>query len=281
MAQRVGLILTGGSLRGVCAEAAALMAFDDLGVSFDAVIGASAGAVVGSLYASGKSGAEVARILASARQIDLLDPDPVALVRAPFRAFRGWTGLLKGKALLAFLRRHLPAHNRIEETARPLHLVVTNVSRGVAQVKGKGPLAEFAVASAAVPFIFQLQEVEGELYADGGILNNIPLDEFIDIYPDFDRYIIATALQVQRPVPEPDNRFLDRTLTPFRILERVARAVTAEQHKENLEAMGREVELLKVPAQELGFDDLARLGPCIEEASVEARRLLQEGVVRL
>src|SRR6476660_2920129 len=61
---RVGLVLSGGGARGA-AHVGVLKMLDELHVPVDAIAGTSMGAVVGGLYASGMSGAEIEKLLTS------------------------------------------------------------------------------------------------------------------------------------------------------------------------------------------------------------------------
>src|SRR5271168_4681111 len=61
---RIGLVLSGGGARGA-AHIGVLKMLDRLHVPIDAIAGTSMGAVVGGLYASGMSGEEVQRAMAS------------------------------------------------------------------------------------------------------------------------------------------------------------------------------------------------------------------------
>ena len=61
---RIGLVLSGGGARGA-AHVGVLKVLDDLHVPVDAIAGTSMGAVVGGLYASGRSGREIEQILSS------------------------------------------------------------------------------------------------------------------------------------------------------------------------------------------------------------------------
>ncbi|MCV6627800.1 MAG: patatin-like phospholipase family protein, partial [Cellvibrionaceae bacterium] len=56
--KQVGLALGGGGVRGL-AHILALEALDDCGVKPAAITGTSMGAIIGALYASGLSGAEI------------------------------------------------------------------------------------------------------------------------------------------------------------------------------------------------------------------------------
>ncbi len=59
---RIGLVLSGGGARGA-AHIGVLKALEEMRVPIDAIAGTSMGAVVGGLYASGMSAAEVEREL--------------------------------------------------------------------------------------------------------------------------------------------------------------------------------------------------------------------------
>lgn len=282
MAKKTGLVLTGGALRGICAQTGALLALEPHRLRFDAVIGTSAGAIVGALFAAGKTPAEIeARFLATTEG-DYLDPvSDFRLALAAFRSFRGLTGYYEGRALLRWLREGLAPVTRIEECSPPLLLTVTNASRSIPQVKDRGPLAEFARASSAIPFVFQLQEVDGEYYADGGVANNVPVDELVDRRPDLEQFLVLTSLSIPEGEPPVDNSFLEKDWTPARALERMLEAVAEAQALENLEAGGRPVQVLKVRTRDLGLDDVEQVGPAIQEARQDAEQRIAAGEVDL
>ena len=61
---RVGLVLSGGGARGA-AHVGVLKVLDEMHMPIDAIAGTSMGAVVGGLYASGMSGAEIEKLIRS------------------------------------------------------------------------------------------------------------------------------------------------------------------------------------------------------------------------
>src|SRR5688500_1813448 len=63
-APRTALVLSGGGAKGL-AHVGVLRTLDSLGIRPDLVVGASMGSVVGAMYASGYSGAAIARLLDS------------------------------------------------------------------------------------------------------------------------------------------------------------------------------------------------------------------------
>ncbi|MCL4809269.1 MAG: patatin-like phospholipase family protein, partial [Thermoanaerobaculia bacterium] len=72
---RIGLVLSGGSAHGF-AHVGVLTVLEELRVPVDVVAGTSMGSVVGGLYASGMSPAEMERLLLTTDWEDLLDDRP-------------------------------------------------------------------------------------------------------------------------------------------------------------------------------------------------------------
>lgn len=278
--KKTGLVLTGGSLRGVCTHTGALLALEEKGYVFDAVIGTSAGAIVGSLYTAGLEAEEIRRRLAGLRRDDYQDPDHGELVKAVGRSFEGWTGYYRGEALLAWLKENL-GEKRIEESSPPLYLVVANVSRGYPQVKNEGPLAEFARASSSIPLLYQLQQVDGEYYADGGLVDNVPAAQLAEIRPDLDQFLVVTSLRLEMEEPEPDNGFLERSFTPIRALERIVDAISKELRLDDLDVGDRELLELSVDPIDISLDEPERLDECIQSAYEDAKRKIENGEVDL
>jgi|GEM_PF-5713656 predicted acylesterase/phospholipase RssA len=277
-----GLVLTGGGLRGICAQTGALVALERRGYRFDAIIGTSAGAIVGALYAShGPGSAEaIADRLRSIRREDYLDELNIAellfkkeVLNVPI------TGLHSGAPLLAWLRDNL-GQECIEKCEPPLFLSVTNISRSFPQIKTEGPLAEFARASSAVPGFFEAQEVEGEVYVDGGVANNVPVDELAKRREDLDQFLVLTSLGAPQE-PEPDNDFLNDNFPLLAVLERSLRAAGEGLALNNLSAGERRVEVLRVQAPDIDLEDAARVGETIDAAIANAERQIAEAAIDL
>src|SRR5690606_25905113 len=91
---RVGLVLSGGGARGF-AHIGVLRALERAGAKFDVVAGTSMGAVLGALYAAGKSADEIYDIAFNLSWRDVVDISLQA-------------GLIKGDRFETFLAGHLP-----------------------------------------------------------------------------------------------------------------------------------------------------------------------------
>jgi NTE family protein len=193
---RIGLVLSGGGARGA-AHIGVLKLLDELRVPVDAIAGTSMGAVVGGLYASGMSGAEIERLMTSVDWQDAFRDRPPRsdlsfrrkredqdfLVQLPLglkgRHFVLPRGLIQGQKLGLILREMtLPSAriDRFDDLPIPFRAVATDLETGEPVVLSQGDLATAIRASLSVPGVFTPVEHGGRLLVDGGIAENLPID---------------------------------------------------------------------------------------------------------
>ena len=168
--QRIGLALGGGAARGF-AHIGVIKMLESHGIYPDYVVGTSAGAVVGSLYAAGYDAFAMQKI---AQQLDE-------------KIFADWTlggrGLLKGEALQDFINQHLNKRP-LEKLNRPFATVATDLNSGERIVFRTGDSGMAVRASAAVPGVFQPTQFSGRSYVDGGLTSPIPVQAARDMGAD-------------------------------------------------------------------------------------------------
>jgi NTE family protein len=157
----VALALSSGGARGF-AHIGVIKALEEAGIVPDIVTGASSGAIIGALYASGKRGAELEEIALGLDQGDLVD---VSLLG------NGW---VKGEALQDFVNRQVEGRP-IERLARPFAVVATEVKGRRLVVFNRGNTGLAVRASASVPNLFVPPVINGEEYVDGGLLSPVPV----------------------------------------------------------------------------------------------------------
>jgi NTE family protein len=193
---RVALALSGGGARGI-AHVGALRALEEAGVPVDAIVANSMGAVVGGVYATGRSAAELEEIVRSMDWASLFSgrPDrrtlpvdqrvdryaPVAGVNFDWRSARLPSGLLAEHRVNRFLVEHLsPAGFRadgdFDRLAIPFRAMAGDLATGEPVVLAKGDLARAVRASMSIPLAFPPVEWEGRKLVDGMIVNNLPID---------------------------------------------------------------------------------------------------------
>jgi NTE family protein len=158
---RIGLALGGGAARGF-AHIGVIQALEDAGIRPDLVVGTSAGSLVAALYASGKSGNQMA-VLAQA-----MDESAITDWSFPGR------GLIRGEALARYVREQTGSRN-IEQLTLPLGIVATDLDSGAAILFQRGDVGSAVRASSAVPAVFQPVRIGNREYVDGGLVSPVPV----------------------------------------------------------------------------------------------------------
>ncbi len=191
---RIGLALSGGGARG-CAHVGVLKVLEELRVPVDYVAGTSMGAIVGGLYASGLSAAEVEEILTTMDWSSIADDEQPRRERAYRRkeddqryvmnleigldGFVLPSGLRSGQRFTFELRRHTLPVAQIDDFSElpiPFRAVATDVESGDKIVLERGNLATAMRASMSIPGVFTPIEMDGRLLVDGGLVANLPVE---------------------------------------------------------------------------------------------------------
>lgn len=174
---RIGVVLSSGGIRGVYAHTGFLLALEQLGLPISALVGCSAGAVVGGIAASGADLHAWSRALARVKRAEFWTPDPPwrFFWRIAARRGRGYTGFSGTEAAGSFCRRHLAAE-RIEDCRYPFHTLAVNLGSGAKTMFSSGEMLPRILASAAMPVLYRPVNIEGELYCDGALLDLAPMD---------------------------------------------------------------------------------------------------------
>jgi len=158
---RIGLALGGGAARGF-AHIGVIQALEEAGIRPDLVVGTSAGSLVAALYASGKSGSQMA-VLAQA-----MDESAITDWSFPGR------GLIRGEALARYVREQTGGRN-IEQLKMPLGIVATDLDSGAAILFQRGDVGSAVRASSAVPAVFQPVRIGNREFVDGGLVSPVPV----------------------------------------------------------------------------------------------------------
>jgi NTE family protein len=155
------LVLSGGCLRGL-AQIGALKALVAAGIRPDLVVGSSVGAVIGALYAAGRTPAEIE---CAAHELVVARLQRWACSR---------DGLWRMSGLRALVRQHPPCR-QIEDFPIRFAAVATDLTDGRAAVFTQGDACDAVAASAAMPGFFVPQVVERRSYADGCLSSPLPV----------------------------------------------------------------------------------------------------------
>ena len=192
---KVALVLSGGGALGL-SHVGAIQELEAMGIRPDFVVGTSMGAVIGGLYASGLSSAELEETVNGANWSGVFNPSPERgnltyrqkqqQVDFPGTASLGVsgaglllpTGAISDQALMKELRRVTPARMAVkdfDDLTIPFRAVATDIATGEAVVIGSGELPMAMRASMSVPGVFPAFQLNDKLLVDGGLAANIPV----------------------------------------------------------------------------------------------------------
>ena len=160
---KIGVVLGGGGCRGI-GHIGVLKAFEELGVKVDYIACCSAGSVVGSLYAFGKSPAEIEAIAKSIKKRDITKGSIPFVKPAKTERLENILNDIFGDVTV------------FSELKIPTTVVCTDLKTGKEVDFDYGNVAKVVSASCAVPGVFTPVEYEGMNLVDGGLRNNVPVD---------------------------------------------------------------------------------------------------------
>jgi NTE family protein len=158
--KRIGLILSGGGARGF-AHIGVLRVLEHTDTPIDVIAGTSMGAILGALYANGYSAEEIYKLSQAISWRDVLD-------------FSMSSGLIKGEKFHQLLATHLPAD--FKDLQKPLAVATTDIESGEEVFITEGDLISALRASSCYPGMFEPLQFRGRTLADGGIVNNLPVE---------------------------------------------------------------------------------------------------------
>ena len=188
------LVFSGGGAWGLI-HAGVIQALDERGVRPDVIVGASMGAIVGAMYASGYTGDEIVEIVLDLplesifggyepRMPRPLEHLPVlGMVRqrpgGRLSIFAPLTREAEAHLLINawLLRPNLMAGGDFTSLPIPLHVVATSLETQTPVTLTRGDLAAAALGSFAIPLIFTPVEMDGLWLADGSLSATLPLEQ--------------------------------------------------------------------------------------------------------
>lgn len=193
---RIGLVLGGGGARGA-AHIGVLEVLERLRVPVHCVAGTSMGALVAGAWAAGVSPERMRGELAVVDWNDLFQDDPgyrelnlrhkhiqqrflpneLGITASGLAAPPGVVAGQKVKLFFNQLVRADLGEPDIARLALPLAIVATDIGNGDRVVFRSGSLTQAMRASMAVPGLLAPADVDGRRLVDGGLVDNLPVDE--------------------------------------------------------------------------------------------------------
>ncbi|MGB3427926.1 MAG: patatin-like phospholipase family protein [Burkholderiaceae bacterium] len=211
---RIGLALSGGGARGL-AHVGVLKVLEEMRVPISCVTGTSMGAIVGGTFAAGRSPGEMEKLVLAAdwdgifrdkpprdeiavkRKID----DYKTLFKPEFGVGKDGLslpkGVIAGVSIESFFRVLATPALGVDDFNQlpiPFRAMATDIETGESIVLDRGSLAQAMRASMSVPGAIAPVEIDGRLLVDGGIANNLPINEARKLCAD-----VVIAVNISTP----------------------------------------------------------------------------------
>ena len=197
----IGLVLSGGGVKGL-AHIGVIKYLEEIGLNITHVSGTSSGALVGMMYAAGLKADDILKYfmktsLFSVKNFSYGKP--------------GFLDLLKYEEEL----KNIFKVERFDELDKKFYVNATNLFTGEEKVFWQGKFIRPVLASATFPLVFSPVEIGGEWYADGGIVNNFPVE---NCPPEVDHIVGVNLNNVLKIGPEELSNSFDVIERSFNIM---------------------------------------------------------------
>ena len=260
----LGLALQGGGALGL-AHVGVITWLEEHHIPVDYVSGTSMGGLVGGVYATGHNAVELRQVVNS------INWDQVMAGQTPFddlsfRRKEDWreypnslefgvhkglqfpSGFNSGQQVLLILDKVAAPYSEVKsfnDLPIPFACVATDLVSGKAHVFHSGSLSLALRSTMSLPGIFSPVRDDGAIYADGGLLQNLPVQVAKSMGADV---VLAVHLAEENIKP-------DANLSSFAVL---GQSISVMISANELESMEMADLLLSVPVQKwsaLSFDD--------------------------
>lgn len=197
MKKNIALVLSSGGARGF-AHIGAIKMLEQQGYNITSVAGASMGALVGGIYASGLM-PQFEEWVTTIDKMEVLRLTDVTLSSR---------GLVKGRKIIEKIKEIVPDRN-IEDLRIPFCAVATDILKGKEKVFTEGDLYDAIRASISIPTIFQPFRIGEDFYVDGGLVNPVPINRIKRHDNDLLVIVNVNADIPPEPKKEPEEKPAD------------------------------------------------------------------------
>ena len=241
---RIGLALSGGAALGL-AEIGVIQWMEENRIPVDRIAGTSMGGIIAAMYATGMSPGEIREFAEKIDWDEAFLPEPTFndlsyrrkqdrrdfLISASLglkHGLSGPNGFNAGHGVGLLLDRIAFPESSVasfDDLPIPFRCVATDMLSGEVVVLRDGSLAQAVRASMAIPGVFTPVELNGRVLADGGMVENIPVETVRDMDAE-------SIIAVQLSTPPGDRAQLE-TLTG--VLTRAVDVMIAANERRSLE----------------------------------------------
>lgn len=194
--QKIGLVLNGGGALGL-AHVGVLIWLEQHHIPIDLVAGTSMGGLIGGAYATGDSPEQIRalvehinwdrmlsdeppfRDISYRRKQDAIDYPSALQFGVGKKGIRFQEGYKSGQQVQLLLDKIALPYSQVsnfDDLPVPFGCVATDLVTGKAHVFRSGSVSLALRATMSLPGIFAPVRANGAIYADGGLLDNLPVD---------------------------------------------------------------------------------------------------------
>ena len=184
----ITLVLGSGGARGY-AHIGVIEVLEQQGIKPDFIVGTSAGSIVGSIYASGKTAKQLTEIALGMKATDV-------------REFKiGLKGIFDGRKVEDYVNKQV-GEQTLEQLQIQMFVVATELKNGEKVVFNSGNTGQAVRASVTIPSMFIPTLIDGKEYVDGGLVSPVPVNVARELGADV---VIAVDILAQPMYTETKN----------------------------------------------------------------------------
>ena len=278
---RIGLVLSGGGARGA-AQVGVIKVLEELRVPIDYIAGSSMGALVGAAYASGTSAAELEERLRGVDWERLLtdesprddrsflrkEEDQNRLLRLELGVKDGSLrlppGAISGQKfdiLFSQITRSVSPGVIFDDLPIPFRAVATNAESGRMVVFDRGRLTDVMRASMSVPGAIAPYQIGDQIYLDGGLTRNLPVDVARAMGAD-----VVIVVNIGTPLLKKNDI---QTLVGVSL--QMVNILTEQNVRTSIESLSKDDFLISPPLETIGATDFNLVGDAITIGAATTR----------
>jgi NTE family protein len=165
----VGLALGVGVAYGFC-HIGVLKVIEEERIPIDVICGSSIGALIASLWVTGRSSSEILEIAK-----EFKEPKNIwSMIDLTFPLL----GFIKGNKLYGFLKKYL-GNKTFYDVKIPLKIIASDVKNKEPKILDRGLLTDAIMASCSMPGVFAPFKFREEILFDGGVINPLPTEPLL------------------------------------------------------------------------------------------------------
>jgi NTE family protein len=205
-------VLGGGGNLGAI-QVGMLRALIHRGIEPDLIVGCSVGALNAAAIAGDPTPDGVGHLADTWLGLKPDDIFPTGRLTGPWMLVRRALALCGNDKLRGLIERSVP-FTHFDGAKVPVEVVATSLKTGRERWFSTGPILEPILASAALPAVLPPVEIDGEMYIDGAVVDNVPISRAL--HHGAERIYVLHVGNFERPRPRP-QRPIDVLLQSFSI----------------------------------------------------------------